>query len=207
MIISRKRNPVFHPPLFMNGTLMKNTSYHKHLGLTFSNSGTWDEHVKSISEKSWSKLNLLRSLKFRVSRKSLEKMYFAYIRSVFEYSDVIWDNCSLESKQLLDAVHVEAARNVTGATQFCSIERLFMELGWESLQTRRNKHKLTTFYKSMHGLAPTYLSDLIPLLLANQTTMLSGMQIIFRASDQILTYSQTLSFHLPSKHGTAFQMR
>ena len=37
-----------------------------------------------------------------------------------------------------------------------------MELGWESLQTRRNKHKLTTFYKIMHGLAPTYLSDLIP---------------------------------------------
>ena len=37
-----------------------------------------------------------------------------------------------------------------------------MELGWESLQTRRNKHKLTTFYKIMHGLAPTYISHLIP---------------------------------------------
>ena len=44
----------------------------------------------------------------------------------------------------------------------CSIERLFRELGWESLQTRRNKHKLTTFYKIMHGLSRTYLSDLIP---------------------------------------------
>ena len=134
-------------------------------------------------------------------------MYFAYICPILECSDVVWDNCSLESKKLLDAVHVEAARIVTGATKLCSIERLFMELGWESLQTRRNKHKLTTFYKIMHGLAPTYLSDLIPLLLANQTTMLSGMQIIFRASDQILTCPQTLSFHLPSNHGTAFQMR
>ena len=132
-------------------------------------------------------------------------MYFAYIRPLLEYSDDVWDNCSLKSKKLLDAVHVEAARIVTGATNLCSIERLFMELGWESLQTRRNK--LTTFYKIRHGLAPTYLSNFIPLLLANQTTMLSGMQIIFKASDQILTYSQTLSFHLPSKHGTAFQMR
>ena len=50
MIISRKRNPVFHSPLFMNGTLIKNTSYHTHLGLTFSNSETWDEHVKFISQ-------------------------------------------------------------------------------------------------------------------------------------------------------------
>ena len=35
-----------------------------------------------------------------------------------------------------------------------------MELGWESLQAKRNKHKPTTFY-NMHGLAPSYLSDLI----------------------------------------------
>ena len=71
MLISRKRNPVLHPPLFMNGTMIKNTSFHKHLGLTFSNTGSWDEHVESISEKSWSRLNLLKAFKFRVSRKSL----------------------------------------------------------------------------------------------------------------------------------------
>ena len=65
-------------------------------------------------------------------------------------------------KKILDAVHVEAARIVTGATQLFSIESLFMELCWESLQTRRNKHKLTTFYKIMHDLAPPYLLDLIP---------------------------------------------
>ena len=44
----------------------------------------------------------------------------------------------------------------------CSIDKLFIELGWESLQTRINKHKLVTFYKIMHGLAPNYLSDLLP---------------------------------------------
>ena len=42
-----------------------------------------------------------------------------------------------------------------------SIDKLFIELGWESLQTRRNKHKLVTFYKIMHGLVPNYLSDLL----------------------------------------------
>ena len=187
--------------------MIKNTSFHKHLGLTFSNAGSWDEHVKSISEKSWSRLNLLKALKFRVSRKSLEKIYFAYIHPLLEYSDTVWDNCSSESKKLLDAVHVEAARIVTGATKLCSIDKLFIELGWELLQTRRNKHKLVTFYKIMHGLAPNYLSDLLPPMSVKQTTMLSGMRIIFRDSDQKLTYSQTHSFLLPSKHGTAFQMR
>ena len=82
MLISRKLNPVLHPPLFMNGTMIKNTSFHKHLGLTFLNNGSWDEHVKSISEKSWSRLNLLKALKFKVSRKFLEK-YILHIYVLF----------------------------------------------------------------------------------------------------------------------------
>ena len=78
----------------MNGTMIQKTSSNKHRFLTFSNSGTLDKHVKS--GKSWSRLNLLRALKFRISIKSLEKMYFVYKRPLLEYSDVVWDNCSLE---------------------------------------------------------------------------------------------------------------
>ena len=90
-------------------------------------------------------------------------MYSAYIRPLLKYSDTVWDNYNtLESKKLLDAVHVEAAWIVTGATKWYSIEILFMALGWESLQTRRNQHNHITFYKIMHGIAPNYLSDLIP---------------------------------------------
>ena len=149
MLISRKRNPVLHPPLFMNSTMINNTSFHKHLGLTFSNTGSSDEHVKSISEQSWSRLHLLKALKFRVFRKSLEKIIL-HIYVLFWNIAILFGTIALLNKkktQLLDAVHVEAARIVTGATKLCSIDKLFIELGWESLQTRRNKHKLATFYK------------------------------------------------------------
>ena len=88
-------------------------------------------------------------------------MYFAYVRPLL-YSDTVWDNCSLASKKLLDAVHLEAARIVSGGTKLCSVDKLFQELGWEPLQIRRNKHKLVTFYKILHGLTPTYLLDIIP---------------------------------------------
>ena len=89
-------------------------------------------------------------------------MYFAYVRPLLKYSDTVWDNCSLASKKLLDAVHIEAARIVSGGTKLCSVDKLFQELGWEPLQIHRNKHKLVTFYKILHGLNPTYLFDLIP---------------------------------------------
>ena len=89
-------------------------------------------------------------------------MYISFIRPLFEYSDSVWDNCSNETKKQLDAIHIEAGRLITGATKLCSTEKLLAELGWESLQERRTKHKLIIFYKIINGLTPRYLTDLIP---------------------------------------------
>ena len=88
------------------------------------------------------------------------------------YCDVVWDNCSAENKKQLESIHIEAARIITGATRLCSLEKLFSELGWESLQSRRNKHKLTIFFKIfkiLNGFTPDYLADLVPPLIQETT--------------------------------------
>ena len=74
MIISRRTISPPHLPLFMNGTMLQETNSHKHLGLMLSSSCNWSDHMKTFLKKAWSRLNLLRALKFRVNRKSLEKM-------------------------------------------------------------------------------------------------------------------------------------
>ena len=66
-------------------------------------------HINSICDKAWARLNLMRTLKFRVSRRSLEKMHISYGRPLIEYSDSVWDNCSTESKNQLESIHIEAA--------------------------------------------------------------------------------------------------
>ena len=33
------------------------------------------------------------------------------------------------------------------------------EIGWETLQNRRKKHRLVTFYKMTNGLTPQYLTN------------------------------------------------
>ncbi|MEW8544385.1 MAG: reverse transcriptase family protein [Candidatus Thiodiazotropha sp.] len=170
MTISRKTNPLQHPPLFMNNVILTETDTHKHLGITFSNSCTWFHHIQNITKKAMTRLNLMRTLKFKVSRKALERIYISFIRPLLEYSDSVWDNCSSEAKKQLDAIHIEAARIITGATKLCSINKLFIDIGWDSLQNRRNKHKLVIFYKIMNGLAPDYLSDCVPPLVQDTTT-------------------------------------
>ncbi|MEW8546433.1 MAG: reverse transcriptase domain-containing protein, partial [Candidatus Thiodiazotropha sp.] len=169
MIISRKSNQLQHPPLFMNNIQLNESETHKHLGITLSRSCTWSSHIDNIAEKAWFRLNLMRGLKFKISRKSLEQMYISFIRPLLEYCDSVWDNASSESKKQLDAIHIEAARTITGATKLCGIDRLFSDLGWESLQSRRDKHKLVIFYKIMNGLTPSYLSDLVPPFIRDAT--------------------------------------
>ena len=51
---------------------------------------------------------------------------------------------------------------VTGCWQGTSREKLYEELGWESLSDRRWARRLTIFYKINSGLVPSYLSDHIP---------------------------------------------
>lgn len=99
MIISRKTEPAVHPPLIMNNNVISETQIHKHLGLTFSSSCTWSDHIGNISEKAWVRLNLMRALKFKISRKSLEQMYISFIRPLLEYCDSVWDNSSTETKK------------------------------------------------------------------------------------------------------------
>ena len=75
-----------------------------------------------------------------------------------------------QNQKKLDLIHHEAARIITGGTKLCSIQKLLSELGWETLQERRAKHKLVIFYKIINGLTPDYLSDLLPPIVQDNVT-------------------------------------
>ena len=66
------------------------------------------------------------------------------------------------SPKNLKKIQNEAARIVTGATKFVSLEALYIDTVWKSLETRRKKHKLIQFYKMNNELTPEYLSSLVP---------------------------------------------
>lgn len=162
MTISRKPSPITHPPLFLDRSEIQETNIYRHLGLNISSNLSWSEHIKVITRSAWQRINMLRGLKFKLKRFSLEKIYTSFVRPLLEYSDSVWDNLSREDAKLLESVHIEAARIISGATKLCNIERLLADLGWESLQNRRRKHRLLLFYKMINHLTPDILSNLVP---------------------------------------------
>ena len=147
----------------MENQQITETDSHKHLGIYLSNDCTWHKHIDFVKEKAWKRINIMRKLKFEIDRKSLEIMFFTFIRPLLEYASVVWDNCTQYEKAELDKIQNEAARIVTGTTKLVSIQALYEDTKWETLEERRRKSKLILFYKIINGLSPTYLSSLIPL--------------------------------------------
>ena len=114
---------------------------HKHLGVTFTNDLSWHEHLNNIKTKAWHCINVMRKLKFQLNRKSLQIIYFSFIRPLLENADVVWDNCTQYEANELEKIQHKAARIVSGATKLVSIEKLLKEVGWDTLSCRKNINK------------------------------------------------------------------
>ena len=127
------------------------------------------EHINYITSKAWTRINVMRKFKFTLDRQSLEKIYVSFIRPLLEYADVVLDNCTKYEVNALEKIQVEAARVVTGATKLVSLDMLYRETGWETLESRRKNHKPYLYYKMTNNITPTYLSSLIPPLVENTT--------------------------------------
>ena len=56
----------------------------------------------------------------------------------------------------------QAARITTGTTKLVSLDKLYKEVGWQTLRRRRQDHKITLFYKMFNQPTPVHLSSLIP---------------------------------------------
>ena len=100
--------------LYMDNNDISTVSEHKHLGLVISDNGSLEKHIDMITEKAYKRINILRKFKFILDRKTLEKIYFTFVRPLLEYADVIWDNMSMSLNKKIENVQLEASRIVTG---------------------------------------------------------------------------------------------
>jgi hypothetical protein len=76
--------------LSMGGCDIAEVNIHTHLGPVFQNNISWNSHVLiHIYEKATKRLNLLKSLRFKINRSTLACLYKSSIRPIMEYGDLI----------------------------------------------------------------------------------------------------------------------
>ena len=171
MIVSNRRN-INYPNLYLHGQQLTRVTTHKYLGITFSHDMKWGDHIDSVIQKAFSRLNGIRRLKQVLSRKVKETLYKSLVLPIVEYGSVLFVNCSAALKLRLEGLNRNAAVIITGAFKNTSFVKLLDELGWNSLEDRRKLARLTLFKKiSSHAhrenrpndaLVPEYLHSLVP---------------------------------------------
>eukprot|EP00745_Piridium_sociabile_P001459 TRINITY_DN108977_c0_g1_i14.p1 TRINITY_DN108977_c0_g1~~TRINITY_DN108977_c0_g1_i14.p1 ORF type:complete len:341 (-),score=9.36 TRINITY_DN108977_c0_g1_i14:68-1090(-) len=153
-------------PLRFGGIFVQETDTHKHLGVNIQNNCKWNYHIRSIITKCRVLVACLRSYKYRLSRKSLETMFKSFIMPHFDFSDIIWDNCTDKLAQDLENLHLDALRTIVGTVRGTSHQKLYVESGFTSLKERRRRHKIILYFKIVNGIVPLYLINRLPQLVS-----------------------------------------
>ena len=138
MIFSRKTNKIDHPPLYFNQNLVKSSSTHEHLGMILDTRLDFNLHLKNVQNKVSKTIGLLRKLQNTLPRTSLITIFKSFLRPHLDYGDIICDRAYNTSFHLnIESIQYNAALAITGAVGGTSREKLYQELGFESLQQRR----------------------------------------------------------------------
>ena len=124
---------------------------------------TFEEHLKNVFNKANKTIGLLRKLSNLLPRQALVTIYKSFIRPHLDCGDVLYDqafNNSFQAK--MESIQYNACLAITGAIPGTSREKIYQDLGLESLQLRRWYRKLCLFYKVFKNEHLKYLFHLIP---------------------------------------------
>ena len=155
VIFSRKTKKLPHPPLVFNNTNVTQPIYQKHLDIILDSKLTFENHINMVTTKANKTIGLPRKLQNLLPRITLIKIYKAFVGPHLDYGDILYDqNFNLSFQQKLESLQYRACLAITGAIRGTSREKIYQELGLQSLQSLRWYRKLAMFYKICMNKSP-----------------------------------------------------
>ena len=149
--------------------MIKEVNGHKHLGLTLDSKLSFTNHIVENVAKARQGVGVIKYLSSYVPIKTLEQIYKMHIRPHLDFCDVIYHKSEIESLFVtssrlsywmgqIERVQYQAALAGTGT----NTDKLYEELGWESLSERRWFRRLVQFFKIQNNITPEYLKSPVP---------------------------------------------
>ena len=131
---SNKRDRENYLPLQFNSSDVQIADSHKHLGLILDS----NEYIESKITKCNKIIGLMKKLSLILSRKSLLTISKSFIRPNLDHADIIYNEPFSKSlKRKIEMVQCNTAPIITGAFKGTSHDKIYQELGLQSLADRR----------------------------------------------------------------------
>ena len=121
-------------------------------------------------------------------------MYKAFVRPHLDYGDIIYDEAFNETfHQKLGSIQYSACVALSEAIRGSSREKIYHQLGMESLQCWRWYRKRCLFYKIFKENKPVHLFNLIPIKNSNYNARNTDKTTIFHSKQNF--FKKYFSIH------------
>ncbi|XP_041638364.1 uncharacterized protein LOC121506616, partial [Cheilinus undulatus] len=147
--------------LDVDGTSICPSSEVRNLGVILDSTLSFQSHIKSVTKSAFYHLKNISRLRPSLPDSVAETLIHAFITSRLDYCNGVLSGVPSKTLDRLQYVQNSAARVLTRTRPWKHITPTLIHLHWLPIKSRINYKVLLLTYKSLHALAPQYLSDLL----------------------------------------------
>ena len=179
MVIASKRNIGKYQveSLTLGNEEIKTSSTARNLGVTIDSTRQLDTHIANILRICYFYLSWIRNIRKFISTEVTKTLVHALVLSRLDYCNSILVGLPKVKINKLQKVMNAAARLITGKAKRDHVTESLKDLHWLPVKERSEYKVNTLTYKALHGMAPSYLSDLLKIYVPERS---------LRSSDKLL---------------------
>ena len=133
----------------------------RNLGVYFDNKLSMDVHVKKLMRSVNHSLFSIGKVRKYLDVETCTTLLNCMVGSKLDYCNALFYGMSDKNFNALQLAQNRAARIITFTPKFHSISAIRRDLHWLPIKQRVDFKLLVLCWRSLHGLAPVYISDLI----------------------------------------------
>ena len=150
--ISRSRKPLT-TSYTLHGQTLQTTTEAKYLGITITNKLSWKTHVDNITNKANKTLGFIKRNTKTTHQQTRETAYKTLVWPQLEYASCTWDPYTKDLSDQIEYVQRRAARwCLNDFSPYSSVTAMLDQLGWQTLQHRRQTARAVMLYKIIFGI-------------------------------------------------------
>ena len=160
------------------GSVVQASPSARNLGVVFDNESSLDKHISAICKSAFFHLRRIAKIRSYLTEEATIALVHAFITCRLDNGNALLFGLPKYQIQRLQSILNCAARLVKRHSKFDRASPLLFELHWLPVEQRITFKILLFVFKSLNGLAPFYLSDLISTYVPSRSLRSASLSLL-----------------------------